>query len=369
MALMEWVGNAAERKRLQVERAARESQENALLAAPVSRMGATAAVVPSDETQYSEKSDKKVELQQKPLQQVKRASESISLPSNGRQLPHASSTLGNVSGSDLANEVRTILMKQKEAITAAVDAANSASLAQSAATSAAGSETSSSDDETPRLVSPAFPVPPPVSQPKNHVAHPPVAQLFEGLEAVVRQSSNQAQASAQNAGQQGPSASSSAPLASAKPVTCAPGASRKRLRWHALVDSGMGRLGFRTDQVPPEEKDLRRDTVDILREMVDAEISGKAPIQFFGMCTHMAEASSTSDYTHSQIAKFVQLLGRVREAGIDVPTVSTDNSAALLTTNLTHFQPETLPRSRLICALFDIIAEPLFLPPTSPFFC
>ena len=61
--------------------------------------------------------------------------------------------------------------------------------------------------------------------------------------------------------------------------------------------------------------------------------------EFYGMCTHMAEASSTSDYTNAQIARFKDLLKRVRDAGIRIPTVSTDNSAALLTTNLRHFDP------------------------------
>mmetsp|Transcript_26013 Transcript_26013/g.42626 ORF Transcript_26013/g.42626 Transcript_26013/m.42626 type:complete len:233 (-) Transcript_26013:786-1484(-) len=60
------------------------------------------------------------------------------------------------------------------------------------------------------------------------------------------------------------------------------------------------------------------------------------------MCTHMADANSNSTYTHSQIAKFKNLLKRVRAAGISVPTISTDNSAALLTTNLTHFDAKEL---------------------------
>jgi alanine racemase len=56
----------------------------------------------------------------------------------------------------------------------------------------------------------------------------------------------------------------------------------------------------------------------------------------------MAEASSTSTYTNDQIIKFKSLLKRVRDAGISIPTVSTDNSAALLTTSLKHFDPEEL---------------------------
>ena len=119
---------------------------------------------------------------------------------------------------------------------------------------------------------------------------------------------------------------------------------RKRLRYHAMVDSGMGRLGFRTDPVSRDEQGKRRDTVEIIKELVQMEVSPTmdCPIEFYGMCTHMAEASSTSDYTHAQITKFKSLLKRIRAAGISIPTVSTDNSAALLTTNLTHFDPKEL---------------------------
>lgn len=64
--------------------------------------------------------------------------------------------------------------------------------------------------------------------------------------------------------------------------------------------------------------------------------------EFYGMCTHMAEASSDSNYTNEQMTRFKSLLKRVREAGIAVPTISTDNSSALLTANLTHFDPSEL---------------------------
>jgi len=61
--------------------------------------------------------------------------------------------------------------------------------------------------------------------------------------------------------------------------------------------------------------------------------------EFFGMCTHMADATSDSNYTNEQMTRFKSLLKRVRQAGIVVPTISTDNSAALLTTSLNHFDP------------------------------
>lgn len=119
---------------------------------------------------------------------------------------------------------------------------------------------------------------------------------------------------------------------------------RKRLRWHALVDSGMGRLGFRTEPVAKEEQGKRRDSVEIIKELVDLEVEMDCPVEFFGMCTHMADASNTVkyDYTHSQMDKFQKLLNRVRAAGISVPTVSTDNSAALLTPHLNHFDADKL---------------------------
>ena len=93
----------------------------------------------------------------------------------------------------------------------------------------------------------------------------------------------------------------------------APAAARRKLRWHALVDSGMGRLGFKSvededddevddgndsggDQsstiasslpaplVANRKKNAKwkagphRDTVSIIKAMCDAEIYGSAPI-------------------------------------------------------------------------------------------
>ena len=142
---------------------------------------------------------------------------------------------------------------------------------------------------------------------------------------------------------------------------------RKKIRWHALIDSGMGRLGFKSvedddDDSKEGKEDLdsgamfttagqkkiekwkagpHKDTVSIIKAMCHAEIDG-APIEFHGMCTHMAEASSNSSYTNEQMVRFKSLLKRVRQANISVPTISTDNSAALLTPTLTHFDPVEL---------------------------
>lgn len=56
----------------------------------------------------------------------------------------------------------------------------------------------------------------------------------------------------------------------------------------------------------------------------------------------MADANATSTYTNDQMERFRALLHRVRSAGIAVPSISTDNSAALLTTSLTHFDPNAI---------------------------
>ena len=130
-----------------------------------------------------------------------------------------------------------------------------------------------------------------------------------------------------------------------------PAQQRKRLRWHALVDSGMGRLGFKPDAPTKSEttvadtsaavikprKPRYSETIALIKELHDAEVRDNAPLEFFGMCTHLADATSTSTYTHSQMDRFLTLLDNVRAAGVSVPTVSTDNSAALLTTSLNHF--------------------------------
>ena len=133
-----------------------------------------------------------------------------------------------------------------------------------------------------------------------------------------------------------------------------PAQQRKRLRWHALVDSGMGRLGFKPDapgkgdvltantSVIKPRKPRYSETIALIKELHDAEVRDNAPLEFFGMCTHMADATSTSTYTHSQMDRFLTLLDNVRAAGISVPTVSTDNSAALLTTTLNHFDPSRI---------------------------
>ena len=64
--------------------------------------------------------------------------------------------------------------------------------------------------------------------------------------------------------------------------------------------------------------------------------------EFYGMCTHMTEASANCKYTNDQMPRFKSLFKRVREAYKSVLTISTDNSSALFTSNLNHFNPDEL---------------------------
>lgn len=245
-------------------------------------------------------------------------------PTNTRQqLMYPSNTLGNMSGQDLAKEVRALLLNQKNAKETLANGRNNTPAntgnGYGSVPASISSETSSMDSTGPP--------PPNVVDETTRMTN--TATVFAGIEAVartaqVREMAAHAVPIPQNAMQ--------------KTMTTLQ-QNRRRLRWHALVETGMGRDGFRTD--PSQlSADSRRDTVEILKELVDAEIHQNAPIEFHGMCTHMAEANSTSTFTHDQMQRFLALVRRVREAGITIPTISTDNSAALLTPTLTHFDPD-----------------------------
>ena len=314
-ALLHWVANENDRKRTQVERAAMEAKEKALLAARRLEMFFT-------ETQ-DEKKEQSKDPRTSPL-------------SSQKLLRHPSSTLGNVSGQDLAKEVRAILMNQKAAEELALHTGMQPKKPVSSV-SAPVSEMNSSTENSVASDTKSVPIRPQITQTSGNTEK----RVFGGIESAARSSRAREVAAAHAASvfDENSEEKLTPSLGTVNNPAVPP--HRKRLRWHALVDSGMGRLGFRTEFVKRDETG-RRDTVDILKEMVDMEIIHNAPIEFYGMCTHMADATSTSDYTNSQIARFTSLLKRVRDAGIQVPTVSTDNSAALLTTNLNHFDPVSI---------------------------
>jgi alanine racemase len=387
-ALVEWISDDKERKRTQVERAANDAKAAALSARPTSRdavshgppknnvtttttltqkvNGITAATNGSaDEKKTNSTNGKVVESA------ILSDATVISIAPVYKE-PTLNATLGNVSGQDLAKEVRAYLVAQQ----AAKDAANEISQNANNKQNGSSGDTVSTATHTTNSADTKL------LQNQQHnggfINTAPVkVQVFGGIEAVAKHSRTRQLVEARANGifrEDSNASDDTAPTNSAistttgipttgaavKPIVM----TRKRLRYHILVDSGMGRLGFKTQPVEVSEVGVRRDTVEIVSELVEMEVMG-APIgkfvgssvlcyvfdgahvysplsEFFGMCTHMADANSTSTYTNDQMIKFKRLLSRVRGADISIPTVSTDNSAALLTTNLKHFDPKTL---------------------------
>jgi len=263
------------------------------------------------------------------------------------QTKHAAATLTNMTGDDLAREVRQILVGQKQAT-----AKTSMSTIQEPPiedSSTIGSSSRNTSRNPSRVGSP-------VPEKKDEKAVASKKTPFIGIADAAKAS----QQKEMRASKLGDDINSKAET----PVI------KKKLRWHALVDSGMGRLGFKIDEQSNVDSELKpapqaildivgasqaedglsdgsigsssevsaiRDTVSIIKELYDAEVHDGAPIEFYGMNTHMAEANSTSTYTNDQMERFRTLLNRVRSAGIVVPSISTDNSSALLTTTLKHF--------------------------------
>ncbi|GAX14980.1 alanine racemase [Fistulifera solaris] len=329
--LLAWVRNSKERKCVEVEQAANEAKAKALFA----------PLGPRDAEQVLHNNFKvpvnldlpnvlKDNLTQNSLWNPQDSGTEDSRPISRQSLIYPSSTLGNVQGQDLAKEVRALLLGQR----AAKEAASQLEERQGKALASNPVSTDNSSTDSHDTERQVF-VPAPLSDSQTRKT----CSVFAGIDAEARNARARELAKMNNNQNMGTfgkmdggnTTTSSAALSMAV---------RKRLRWHASVDTGMGRLGFKVDK--PDENEHRRDTIEILKELVDAEILSNAPIEFFGMCTHMAEANATSTYSHSQMEKFIWLLNRVRAAGINIPTVSTDNSAALLTTSLTHFDAEKI---------------------------
>jgi alanine racemase len=328
IALLAWVADEKERKRTEVERAANETMTQALMQPSAPRE--SVRNIPSETRKVplaTSGNDEQIPFLNAPAV--------LAVPK--KALIHPSSTLSNVSGQDLAKELRTLLITQK----AATEKSNKERerlqhVSSRPASSVTSSENSVSSDSNPeKSIFGGF-------QPK---VPPTLGTAFAGIEALAKSSRTREMATQKKLKDDSSvTTSSTTESKSIKADGSAPPLkpSRKRLRWHAVIDSGMGRLGFKTDEPNPEDLASSRSTVEILKELVDVEIHSNGPIEFFGMCTHMADTRSTSTYTKAQVDKFTTMLNRVRAAGISVPTLSTDNSAALLTTNLTHFNPDVI---------------------------
>jgi alanine racemase len=99
----------------------------------------------------------------------------------------------------------------------------------------------------------------------------------------------------------------------------------REVRVHVKIDSGMGRLGLRAEDLP-----------DILAFW--EELRGLPGLLVEGVFTHLATADSADQtYARRQIARFEAVLAALDERGLRPPIVHAANSAVLLTLPATHF--------------------------------
>ncbi len=91
----------------------------------------------------------------------------------------------------------------------------------------------------------------------------------------------------------------------------------RRALIHIAVDTGMGRIGFRSED---------RDAVDVI-----AEIAKLPNIEIEGMFTHFARADETSIApAEVQLIRFLHFASEVRAAGVKIPLCHAANSASIL---------------------------------------
>lgn len=215
-AMLEWVNNPDERKKTLVERAAQESK---LLATSRSKDDLNG----DDET---------------PAKQ------------------HAA-TLSNLTGQDLAKEVRQMLLNQQK---------------NPKSTASANSKNPNSSNGNSGV---ATPVP------------GGAKSSFGGIEAAAKSSRSREKAVAQQVFHDDGTES--------VVTTSSPVKNLRKLRFHTLVDSGMGRLGFKTDY--PLPNDARRDTVIILKELLEAEVNGaplgESTLYFLDARVHVVDRTLT----------------------------------------------------------------------------
>jgi alanine racemase len=82
---------------------------------------------------------------------------------------------------------------------------------------------------------------------------------------------------------------------------------------HVEVDTGMGRTGVSEEDAFEEIK----------------RIAATPAVRLQGVYTHFPVSDSDPDYTRAQVARFAELIAKLRAAGVVVPTVHSANSAAV----------------------------------------
>lgn len=91
---------------------------------------------------------------------------------------------------------------------------------------------------------------------------------------------------------------------------------------HIKIDTGMGRLGFRLEDLPALLEDE----------------AWNGPLQLEGLMAHLADADGGNPaFTNTQLKKFHQAVGAVKARGFEVPLIHIANSAAIIRFPASHW--------------------------------
>lgn len=181
-----------------------------------------------------------------------------------------SATLSGTSGNDLAKEFRQLLLNHQKQQTAIQIPKSSDSSACNS-----GVATPTTIGNAPSVASTAATKQGGAASSSNNAA----ATSFGGIEAAALDSRYREKVAQHQVWIEDSASTSGGTTISTTTTTTTVALNsqkKRKLRWHALVDTGMGRLGFKTDA--PLSSSERRDTVDILQELVRAELVQKAPL-------------------------------------------------------------------------------------------
>jgi len=113
---------------------------------------------------------------------------------------------------------------------------------------------------------------------------------------------------------------------------------RKRLKVHLKVDTGMGRLGLLPGAWKNNDLCGKGKEMDIDSVLQEARAIAALPgLKLEGIYTHFATADSVDKtFAIKQFEKFMEFVGRLRRAGLEIPLKHAANSAALIDMPETH---------------------------------
>lgn len=138
-------------------------------------------------------------------------------------------------------------------------------------------------------------------------------------------------------------------LAGAQRYMASTGASEQALDVHVKIDTGMGRLGVRPEQLGAVLGSLR----------------GRGELRVAGWMTHLACADAPDDsVTREQLRRFDAALAVAREAGFDTSLRHAANSAAVLRWPAAHY--EVVRPGLALFGVAPLVTEPISTPDGEP---